>query len=315
MTKYNITKINLLCTINHNISKICGNIGLIYFHTESKSYNFMGQLHNIFSLSDFTFIFNYSNPDSDEGIFIFGNKPHKYLPKDFDENNLVSIYSKKIYEFSLESKEIKINNNLTEENIEIKLDPDIEGLQFPQKYFKYIEEIFFREYYTKNICYFDEYSLYTVIICYNNFTDKMMQSFPKIEFKIANFSIEFTWKDLFYKENNIYYFRIIERGIDKHFDFGRILFKKYIFVFNPESRQIFFYDNKNNKELENKDKKLETKYIIIIVTLSIILIILIPLGIYLGKQLYNKRKKKAYELNDDYDYTPTKENSEPLFKQ
>jgi hypothetical protein len=315
LTKYNITKINLLCTINHNISKICGNIGLIYFHTESKSYNFMGQLHNIFSLSDFTFIFNYSNPDSDEGIFIFGNKPHKYLPKDFDENNLVSIYSKKIYEFSLESKEIKINNNLTEENIEIKLDPDIEGLQFPQKYFKYIEEIFFREYYTKNICYFDEYSLYTVIICYNNFTDKMMQSFPKIEFKIANFSIEFTWKDLFYKENNIYYFRIIERGIDKHFDFGRILFKKYTFVFNPESRQIFFYDNKNNKELENKDKKLETKYIIIIVTLSIIVIILIPLGIYLGKQLYNKRKKKAYELNDDYDYTPTKENSEPLFKQ
>ena len=118
-----------------------------------------------------------------------------------------------------------------------------------------------------------------------------------------------------YRGQYTYYFRIIERGIDKHFDFGRILFKKYIFVFNPESRQIFFYDNKNNEELENKDKKLETKYIIIIVTLSIIVIILIPLGIYLGKQLYNKRKKKAYELNDDYDYTPTKENSEPLFKQ
>ena len=41
LTKYNITKINLLCTINHNISKICGNIGLIYFHTDYQSYRFI----------------------------------------------------------------------------------------------------------------------------------------------------------------------------------------------------------------------------------------------------------------------------------
>ena len=41
--------------------------------------------------------------------------------------------------------------------------------------------------------------------------------------------------------------------------------------------------------------------------------ILFPLGIYIGKKIYQQRKKKAYELNDNFDYTPTKEGSEPLF--
>ena len=50
LENYNITEFNLLNTIKHNVSKLCGNIGLIYFHTESFSYNLLGQLHYRFSL-------------------------------------------------------------------------------------------------------------------------------------------------------------------------------------------------------------------------------------------------------------------------
>ena len=83
--KYNITNLNLLCPINYNISTICGNIGLIFINQENEYYNFLGQLHEQFSLSDYSYLFIYSNPNNDEDIFIFGNKPHVYLPNKFDE--------------------------------------------------------------------------------------------------------------------------------------------------------------------------------------------------------------------------------------
>ena len=143
----------------------------------------------------------------------------------------------------------------------------------------------------------------------------MIKSFPEIKFKISNVTFKFTGEDLFYKYENNFYFRIIDEGISDYFDIGRLLFKKYIIAFNPESRQIFLYQNNENENLDNgKEDYLEYKYIIIIIVLAILLMILFPVGIYFGKKLSQKRNKKAYELNDGYDYTPAKENSESLFK-
>ena len=309
---YNITKLNIFCTINHNISTICGNIGLIYFHTESRAYNFFGQLHKIFSLPDFTFLFNYSN--TDEGILIFGNKPHVYLPDKYKEDDLVSFYSTYLYDFSINAEYIKINNNITQNVLNIKINQDIEGISFPKKYFNIVETIFFEEYYDKEICTKETIRLYNVIICNENFNDKMIKDFPKIEFKIENFIIKFIGEDLFYKNNNKYYFKILEGELDKHFELGRILLKKYITMFNPKDRQIFFYNIKED-EKEEKEKNQLMKYFIIIIVLSLLIMVLFPVGFFLGKQIYQKRKKKAFELNDNYDYTPSKEGiEEPLFK-
>jgi hypothetical protein len=321
---------NFLCTINHNISTLCGNIGLIYFHTESHYYNLISQIHKIFSLNDFTFLFNFSNSNSnsDEGLFILGNKPHIYSPNNFDENDLYSFYTKYIYEFNLDLINFYINNNLTSENIYIKINPDIEGFQFPENYF-FLFYNFFEEYFSNNICEKGIYYIYTNIFCHENFTQEMIKSFPKIEFKYLNISLTFYGEDLFYKYKNKFYFKILGRGTEKHFDIGRLLLKKYFIPFNPESRQIFFYKNKEKKENndieEEKDKKttksyLEIKYIIIIIVLSILLMILVPIGFYLGKKMYQNRKRKAYELNDGYDYSPSKEEkdndkNESLFKE
>ena len=323
LDKYNITQMNFLCSINHNISTLCGNNGLVYFHTESHSYNLFGQIHNIFSLNDFTFLFNYSNSNSEEGLFILGNKPHVYSPNNFDENDLYSFYTKYIYEFNLDSINFYINNNLTLENIYIKINPDFEGFQFPEKYFSLFDN-FFEKYFSNNICEKGTYYLYTNIFCHENFTEEMIKSFPIIEFKFSNISLKFFGEDLFYKYKNKFYFKILGRSLEKHFDLGRLLLKKYFVTFNPESRQIFFYKSKEKgKEEENKEKEkklLEMKYIIIIIVLSILLMILAPIGFYLGKKIYQNRKRKAYELNDGYDYTPSNEvkdneKNESLFKE
>ena len=316
LSKYNITNLNVFCTINHNISTICGNIGLVYSHIESVYYNFLGQIHKIFSLPDFSFLFNYSNYD--EGIFIFGNKPHIYLSNEYNENDLLSFYSTYIYDFSMNTDSISIGNNYTKVTLKIKINPDIEGFEFPKKYFNIIEEKFFYDYYNKSICFKENYKLHNVIICKENFTDNDIKAFPKIEFKIENYLIKFIGADLFYINNNRYYFQILERATENYFDLGRIFFKKYMTIINPKDRLIFFYDNKDkdkdkNKEENKIDDSFPIKYLITIIVLSIFFMILFPLGIYIGKKIYQQRKKKAYELNDNFDYTPTKEGSEPLF--
>ena len=323
LRKYNITKLNFVNTINHNKSTICGNIGLTYLHPESQSYNFIAQLHSRFNLSDYSLLFNYSSINSDEGIFIFGNMPHIYLPNKYNIDNLISIYSTNIREPTLFFSEIKIEGYKMDENydeLKIIINPNIEGLEFPEFYFQKIEEAFFQEYYNKSICHIEmcERRIYYIIQCDGDkgkFGDKNIKAFPKIEFnknKNTNLSISFTGEDLFYFKNNKYYFKIVKNVLEEYFVFGRILLKKYITVLNPDTRQISFYlDNKN----ENKEKRYEevsnVNYkILIIVACIICAIIFFPLGIYFGKKLFQKRGKVAYELNDGYDYSPAKDSND-----
>ena len=112
--------------------------------------------------------------------------------------------------------------------------------------------------------------------------------------------------------SNKYYFKILERATEKYIEIGRILFKKYITMFNPKDRLIFFY-NINEEQNNDENNHIEIKYIIIIIILSIFIVILFPVGFYLGKKIYQNRKKRAYELNDNFDYSPSKEVKEPLF--
>ena len=319
LKKYNITNINFVNTINHNISNICGNIGLTYLHSESHAYNFIAQLHSIFDLSEFSLLFNYSSKDSDNGIFIVGSMPHIYLPERYHIDNLVYIYSTNMKEPTilldeLQIEEYKFDNN--EEQLTVKITPDIEGIEFPELYFKKIEELFFQEFYNKSICNVEICNrIFRVIQCdasMERFGEKNIKSFPKITFnknKSNNFSISFNGEDLFYYKNNKYFFKIVENVLDKYFVFGRILFKKYTTVLNPDKRQIFFYSNKEDKENENINIETESdlKYIFIIIGYILLIIIIFILGICFGKQFFKKRAKRAYELNDDFEYRSTKE--------
>ena len=322
LSKYNITKLNFLNTINHKISKVCGNIGLTYLHQESRSYNFIAQLHTIFNLSDFSIIFNYSSNNPDEGIFIFGNMPHVYAPDKYNIDNVISIYSKSMKEplidfikFDLDGKKIEKKD----ENVQIKIDPDIEGIEFPEYYFKFFEDSFFQKYYNNNICHSEHGStkrVYRIIQCdggegENKFGNEIIKSFPKLTFYIDmnnNFSISFNGEDLFYFKDNKYFFKIIKNKDKDFFTFGRLFFQKYIAIFNFDKKQIYFYKNnikgkdKNDINVNNEDNK-SNVYLILMIIAIIVAIILFPLGLYLGKKLFEKRNKKAYELNDDdYQY-------------
>ena len=327
LKNYEIQQLNFVNTINHNISNICGYIGLGFTHIESGSFNFLAQLNSKFNLSDYSFNFNYSNQNSDEGIFTFGNMPHVYLPKKFKYDNLISIYSFNnkeplvdCIEILMEREGYKIDSK--DISYRIKINPDIEGFEFPENTFRDLEDIFFEKYLNNKICHKEKYDrIYSVIYCdkgENKFNDKIINSFPNITINMGkipdnNFTAFFNGKDLFYFKNDKYFFKIIEDALGTNIMLGRIFLKKYFTVFNQDKKKIYFYSNLNNKDKgKDKDKKTGSKKTLIIVIISCIicLSIFFPLGIYFGKKIYRQRNKKAYELNDGYDYTSAQDNKE-----
>ena len=82
---------------------------------------------------------------------------------------------------------------------------------------------------------------------------------------------------------------------------GKPFTLKYQFVFNSDNKQIGFYNPNYNKHEKSKDM-ISKKYIFILVII-VLCVIFTVLGIILGKKIYGiKRKKKANELIDDFEY-------------
>ena len=89
---------------------------------------------------------------------------------------------------------------------------------------------------------------------------------------------------------------------------GLIFLKKYPIIFDDDSKIIkvmkITYDNEDNDENNNGTGG----KVILIILLSIILsgIIFGFIGLICGKKVFKVRKKKANELDDNYEYTENK---------
>ena len=94
------------------------------------------------------------------------------------------------------------------------------------------------------------------------------------------------------------------------FVLGNQITLKYPFVFNSDSGVIGLYTGfSKESNIKNNEKNFFIKFakLIIIIFLSIILIVL---GIIIGKKIYGiKRKKRANELLDDYEYNSNEKNN------
>ena len=308
----NITRLNFVNTIEHKEKGVCGNFGLTYTLTKYENYNFLHQLYKNLNLSEICYFFNYTN-SAEEGIFIVGNMPHIYLPKKYSIDDLLPLYSSNPKEPKIFFDEMKIegyNMENTDEQFTVLLTPDIEGFEFPEEYFEHVKKSFFEEYINKSICHIANYDgkHYEILYCdadnEGNFGEKNIKLFPKIYFNNVDkeFLVSFDGNDLFYFNDNKYFFKILKNTYKDYFSFGRLFFQKYIAIFNFDKKQIYFY--KNN--IQGKDKGDDNKsdvYLGLMIASIILAIVLFILGLFLGKKIFEKRNRKAYELHDDdYQY-------------
>ena len=126
--------------------------------------------------------------------------------------------------------------------------------------------------------------------------------------------------DLFIEKIDRIYFLVIFKKSNTEnnmWELGEPFFYKTRYnpiVFNEDAKAIGFYNsalpkipneeyikNQNNKK-ENYSNNSSSGNIWLYIGIGVGIIILVALAYYLGKVLNDKRKKRANELNDEFDY-------------
>jgi len=213
------------------------------------------------------------------------------------------------------------------------------------EYKKKIDESFFSELVKNEICYIDTQTFkdedqntqeeYYIYYCsHSKFVGKGLDSledtpynkFPNLVlyFKSCNMTFTLDKHDLFIEKGDRIYFLVIFKKSNTEnnvWDLGEPFFYKTKYnpiVFNEDAKSIGFYNSalpriSNEEYIKNQNNKKENNYnnsssgnIVLYIGIGIGIIILVGLAYYLGKVLNDKRKKRANELNDDFDYAPGK---------
>ena len=287
-----------------------------YVNSVDKSRSFLDQLKILSGAKSFTWTLKYTSIDS--GLFIFGdiinNKKINFknnLIKNVDDN-YESIYAINLFDarifWKMNSDKIFFGNKIIGENDYLEIETNIPFILLKKEYYRFIKESIFHEYFEDKICQqnIPEYQLSSISCNKKIFLEKTknLNTIPSITFQIksSNLNITFSPNELFRIKDDDIYFLIAHRTYkDSQCFIGSIFLSKYTTIFDNDSKQIKILKSINfNKNIKDESKG----KIILILFLSIILsgIIFGFIGLKYGKKIYQSRKKKANELNDDYEY-------------
>ena len=267
----------------------------------------------------FNVIYSKNNYDMS---FIIGEEPHIYSPSIYSENNLIyskALISSRVVKWVLEFKFFYLNesyiiNKNTDLNY-ISVSDDDKKIFIDSKArleFLFDMDVIISErqfFFSINRTYFSKYTdqcnlthvpkKYLIFTCDKNFNTK---NFPTLYFfhQEYNYTFELNGKDLFMTKGDKKYFLIVyDYSNSSPWIMGKIFLKKYLFLFDDVNKKIGFY-----RKLEKLDN--DNTLLIVVCTMGILIIIFGIGGFILGKKLYGiVKKKRANELEDDYDYDST----------
>ena len=257
--------------------------------------------------------------DNFDGMLIFGNFPEY---ENDEKNEFVSIRAAKRgndLKWDIVYNQIYSNNkdlNSINKDISADLSINYDYIVSPKEYFDQLILPFFNSYIKNNKCQFRDIknSVYVYEILYcdkNTFTIQDMKKFPSLFFyhRELNYTFVLNYEDLFEEINNNIYFLVVKNIGNYYQDIwkmGKTFLKKYQFSFNQDSKMISFYphmnDNNYKRDEEEKNNKENKKFNSSYIWIAICIVCLI-VGIYIGTKIILKnRKKRANELDDEYDY-------------
>jgi len=267
--------------------------------------NFIYQLKQKDIINNYYFSIIYKNEN--EGILYIGDPLYDILKDKYDMYNYIQINSISDSKsgvldlFSFEVDDVYIDNYLIDNsNEKIICVFDIESYFYlaGNSFKEFYEEKFFNKLIENKKC-IKNSPIKTGLTFFICDLDINLNSFPSINLYVKSLDYNFTLdkNDLFYKSGNKLFFILGFLNYYEKILLGKYFFKKYSITFNQDSKQIGFYINKN---IKNKKKRNEY-FLINLILLILILIILILILFYIFR-IINKRKKKAFELIDDFEY-------------
>jgi len=275
--------------------------------------NIISQLKKNDIISSYVFSIKIDDKNDEKGKIVIGGLPHEIDPKHFNEKYYIydrvpiDIY----YHWHYAFKDIVYDGEKLGWVKDVEFSLDFGFILSTDNYKKFLDQKFFKNATYVDSCKEEKVGEYFVKIC----KEKVIKNFKTIYFYLSynyiesnkkNY-IEFNYQDLFVKapgDNDLYYFQIVFVDNSYKWIFGRPLFKKYQTVFDQDKKIIGFYTetgeyNYNNYNNYNNKNKFPLVWIFVII-LFICLIILIIL--FYIKYPFKTKKKKANELDDDFDY-------------
>lgn len=273
------------------------------------------------------FIIKYEDEKKDNGKIIIGGKPHEYDPRHYKDTYFIRYYTNTNVFFSnwgINLQDILYNEIKYPSMKAVEITIDFAFILATESFLVFLNENFFEIDNNNEHCYQETVNNYIVIYC----EESIIKNFKNISFVLPrdkNLEGEihefiFDYKDLFIKlpgNTNYYCFQIVFQNGYYNWKLGLPLFKKYHIIFDRENKIFGFYNETGEYEYENdsdndsnsSQKKFPVSWIIVI----ILSLLLIGLGIafYL---IFPKirRKKKANEMDDDYEYTSQVDNANKI---
>ena len=297
----------------YNDKKQCAILGLkmnLPVYEYDRIQNFVKTFYVNENINSYQWTVKYTKDN--EGLVIIGDSPLNYDPmfknKKYEEHQTQAIGESTTVDFGIDFNEITFGSK----DFEIKhahFNHDLGVLLVNKIIYEKIKDSFFVNYLgDKKICFEGwVYEKYGYIYCDSNkFTDSDIKSLPKLIFKQTNMNyiFELNYEDLFSKQKDgrIYFLIVFDLNY-KTFKIGKPFLKKYPLTVDNKKNLITYFRIKE----ENEDNGYSR--IIWIVILSVFVVILAgTTGFFAYKFIKKKNKKRANELDEDYEYLG-KENS------
>ena len=297
----------------YNDKKQCAILGLkmnLPVYEYDRIQNFVKTFYVNENINSYQWTVKYTKDN--EGLVIIGDSPLNYDPmfinKKYEEHQTQAIGESTTVDFGIDFNDITFGSK----DFEIKhahFNHDLGVLLVNKIIYEKIKNSFFVNYLgDKKIC--SEgwvYEKYGYIYCDSNkFTDSDIKSLPKLIFKQTNMNyiFELNYEDLFSKQKDgrIYFLIVFDLNY-KTFKIGKPFLKKYSLTVDNKKNLITYFRIKE----ENEDNGYSR--IVWIVILSVFVVILAgTTGFFAYKFIKKKNKKRANELDEDYEYLG-KENS------
>lgn len=295
---------------------------------------FTNQLLERGLIDSFEFTIVYTSPK--DGYLYIGEFPHDFDPKKYQsshkKNVRITPYQSYLSKFHLEMDYVRIReNNDKEKKSKVNDGKDLATLSEKNVFFSFelglilgteqylliIDSLFFGDRYKKDVCtknsiYLDHKNYY-LITCYDDNPDfpLNLESFPSLFFDNIglDYSFELSYKDLFKKIDDTYYFLIVFDTMgNKLWKLGKPFLMKYPVTINSYDETLSFYDILNTPMKRKENVSRNSKIKLIITILAVILsVVLIVYAYFLGKRSAGiNRKRRTNELEDEYEYRSNK---------
>ena len=315
-------EMNFILGTNTDKSNEGGLIGLNIQDDDTKkyeNYNFINILKKKGYIKDFYFTIKYNNENS--GNLIIGDLPHNYneaYNSKYFKDMYISMFTG-VLTWNINLDSIYVSDNSTSENKKIvgekiygyfKTESGI--ILGTERYKQFLLSDFMEERIIKGQCFEVQSNFYISYYCKKEVDLTKLKNLY-IYIKNLDYTFEFTYKDLFFKNdddgNN--YFLIYfnseydeEEGSGFFWTFGEPFFKKYNLVFNQDTKRIGLYTQISNEDIqENKTFWQKNKWYIILAIGLVVVCSGLGVMIFLYLKVLPKRKIKANELDDGFDYS------------